>query len=244
MGVVTDSPVTDQGGILGSFIDAWKLEAARDLGISPAEMIFIPFCDNDSTVWVSTAIGSGKRFFPQDAPHGLRYSTEGVANSGFVGTYPVASLNSTVAQHFLTGLTDKWWMKMRMAVNRSGSSGGPAGAATVLGIGARSNTTSTSDQHDLLMGVEGNGGNFVLNGTAGVSIDSGLAVDALVHDHKGFRDGVNSYYKIDGILKGTSTVRPATAAQAVILGFDTAATKQVVDFYVGAVAFPVRALGA
>lgn len=227
-----------------SISDTWKVEAAADLGVSASDLIFITFGDDDSSLWSNAVIGSGKRFFCQDAQHGLRFSTEGVANSGFVGTYPVASLNSTVAQHFPTGLTGKWWMKARMAMNPSGSSGGPAGAATVLGMGARSNTTSTSDQHDLLMGVEGNGGNFVLNGSAGSSIDSGLVVDALVRDHKGHRDGVNSYYHIDGVLKGTSTVRPATAAQTILLCFDTAATKQVLDIYVAVVAFPVRALGA
>lgn len=239
------SEASDDLALIGSIIDAWKLEAARDMGISPAEMIFLPFGDMTSLGpgWTGSN-GSGGARTAVTGAFGSRLSTGGGAG-GFALFTSASGPTTASFEHVLAGTSAKWWLKSRLAANPAGAGGGPAGAGTSMGIGAAaSGGALAAATHELMVGVEGAGANFVMTGAAGSTIDSGLPVDALVRDHKGWRDGASSYYQIDSLARVAGSARPSANSRALVLSYDSAAVLQVVDLFVAAVAFPVRALGA
>ncbi len=231
--------------------DLWKAEAAADLGLSPSEMVFIPSGGDSALLtgnWITAiATGGANRAYSEN---GLcsNIQTNAAGSGGICQVSPTAVLNGTF-QRTHSPSPVKWWMKFRGRVNpidaSAGTNPGAVGAGTVIGMMVRS-SLSNDGTHEMAMGVDGAASltNFVLTGT-GTTIDSGVAIDALVRDHKSYFDGSLTRYCINGVLVGTpGTVNVAAASRAALTAFDSAAVQQRLQYYVAAVAFPVRALGA
>lgn len=226
-----------------SIADVWRAEAAADLDLLPSEMVFLISGDTAAATWVGSN-GAGGARTAVTGSSGARLSTGGGAG-GFALFTSASGPPTASFEHLLAG-SSKWWLKARFACNYAGSGGGPAGAASVMGIGAVASgqALAAGTPHELMIGVDGAGANFVMTGGAGVTIDSGVPVDAVVRDHKGWRDGSTSYYQINSGAAVSGSARPSAASRAVVLAYDSAAVLQVVDVFLAAVAFPVRALGA
>lgn len=226
---------------VGSIADVWKAEAARDLGIAPADLVFMIIGEGGSAQGSGLASNGGTRVVSTNGRFGQRLASAGGANG--MSNLQFQPFASGVMVQATSSATDKWWMKARFGVNMG--SGGPVGAATVLG-GIYKSVGGVSATRELAMGVYGpvSQTNFVVSGATGGNIDSGVVIDSLVRDHKVYRDGASTYYAIDGGSPLSGSSRPSADSTATMVAFDSAAVNQAVDFFLFAVAFPVRALGA
>lgn len=240
------APVDHVHAMIGSITDTWKVEAATDLGLTPAELICMVFNEplGSSLTWTGSIASGGSRVFTPDV-QGQRVSTGGGAGGAVVLSSGL-STGGTIPMCFLAGAAAKWWVKARMRVNPAGAGAGPVGAGTLLGVSSRSTTANVDASKELFMGVDGavSTTNFVVTADTGATIDSGVAIDSNVRDHKVWRDGVSTYYSINGAAAVSGTARPGTSGRPTIHVFESAAVLQMVDVYALVFAFPVRALGA
>jgi hypothetical protein len=174
-------------------------EAADDLNVTQSSLLFDfhPFATR-GIAGLLPVTNSGSIVNTQ--PLMTRASTVGGAGAF---AWAVAGTNHTgYPRAATTGAATKWWIKARLKIPTITS----LVAASRIGVGF---TTTGGPQQ--LMGIVGSvsTANFAAFGA-----NSGVAIDAALHDHKMWRDGTNGNYRVDtnATVQGVTAVGGDSAA--------------------------------
>jgi hypothetical protein len=221
------------GNVMATFTDdntiwgmeqAWAREAAQAMGVPVDQMIF-KFIPVAATGEVGLTVNGAGTRTPVDRAVQLS------VNANFVQYVPdVVNAAGFQPRCIATSATGKWWLKWRgkYTVATPPDTGGGMqahdGGTLHLVVGAHATAHAT---------------NFSLFGAAGVSINSGIAMDTNTHDFSGWRDGSNSFLQID-TAKVPGTARPSADAGVMFCINHAAAAARGLEVEVFAYAFPRR----
>src|SRR6185295_15939161 len=118
----------DEGLALQSIFDVWRAEAAADLGIAPSGLVFVMLGDVIANNGNASGVNGGTFSAPADG-----FGTRLTSGGGATGMAVLAISNRTGTSALArAGASEKWWAKVRMAVNLG--AGGPIGSGTVNGF--------------------------------------------------------------------------------------------------------------
>lgn len=199
--------------------DHWKRIAASRLGLPASNLIWAHRSISLEHSIASVAIGSGTA---AAGAKGITLSSAGVANSG--RSIGLDNLNLAKAS-IPTAATGKWWIGGQIEITTA------IGNQATIGIGVNPTVPSTV-AHELMFGVVGatSTTNFVAVGTAGATIDSGIAIDTAAHDFQVWRDGVNTYVQVDNNPIVSGTARPNASGIAIGLLGEVSTTTRTAIF--------------
>lgn len=224
-------------------VSRWRGDAQRALSLTPATLQFQDYQHARGTTGTGASVflvGSGAR---TGTTKGVRLTNgaAAAANNGVNLGYGFVVTASSVLS-VLAGAA-KWWLRTSMSVV-----GGAAaiGAASRIGIGGTTDMVNPLPANRSLMaGVVGNVSvaNFAAAGTAGVAMDSGVAITADIREVTIWNDGASTFLSVadrTGVLLAspvTGNVRPAADSQAMFQCFDDSGNQRNVDLYLSAIAF-------
>lgn len=222
----------------------WRADASRALELGPSSLHLNDYQHGRGTAGSGTSVfvvGSGAR---SGIVKGVRCTNgaAAAANNGINLGYGFV-VTATSALLLLAAAGSKWWLRTMMSV--VGGAGG-VGAATRIGIGGTSDMVNPLPANrTFLAGVNGNVSvaNFTANGTAGVAIDSGVAITADIREITAYHDGTNTWMTVadrTGALLASpvsGSAAPGANSQAMFQCFDDGGTQRNVDVYMSAIAF-------
>jgi len=211
--------------------DFWKKTAMVRAGIAADQLSWV-YHNFGARLSVSGLLNAtfGSGTIGPTIVGGMRGTTAGVVNSGRVSEFGASTVAGLGCAQFIpTSATGKWWIGGRFKIVTA------VGANAKLGIGGRSGTTATNANNtdDIMLGVKGSTSttNYVLYASAGVAIDSGVAIDTSVHDFQAWRDGATTYVQVDNNAIVSGTARPTANCSLGVYWFEVDATQRDVDYY-------------
>lgn len=189
-------PAAESGSAPADIEETIKQTAATALSADADDLVFV--CHVAAARGgngISVSVGSGG---------GAAWGTDAyVLSANGASSFALAEFGNTISTTrpavIRTGGV-KWWTGAYYKINTA------IHASSSIGVGA----FSTSGTQEVVVGVRGavSTTNFHMYGAAGTAIDSGVAIDTAYHLHEGYRDGTNSYYRIDGGTPVSGDARP------------------------------------
>ncbi|HZN64730.1 MAG TPA: hypothetical protein VFB66_05475 [Tepidisphaeraceae bacterium] len=203
--------------------DEWALFASSKLNVAPSQLVVIPryYMDEGEIGDLNVLIANNATRSPQ--AKALRLSTGVTAAASIHVADAPRQVADRTPRTVPTGAAEKVLFVARQRIN------GPAASTARLGCGLFDSATS----RNLLMGVNGDvsAANFTCFGASGVSINSGLAIDAAWRTHVYWRDGANGFYQIDSLAPVAGTARVLNDSYRCAHALDSAGgTDRTVDF--------------
>lgn len=203
---------------VGAGAGFWEKACAKNLGINSDIIVFdyYPFSvrGGAGTTQVTASGGSS------GAGTKVLRLANGATAGGLVANFLSPSSGATQIQAG-SGASFLWWIAGRFALNAA------VAAGNACGLIASSNVTSgAAATPTLVVGAYGpsSTAHWVLFGTSGTFIDSGINVDTNAHTFIAWYDGTNTWFQVDGNAPVSGTARPGADSYVGVMSYGAAIT--------------------